>query len=133
MNIYNFEPVKTNARKVLLLLSFIGFIFVCTQVGLKWSIYVTVIYIAILFVTIKENTNFHKSRFELHDNKLDYYIKTKLVKSFDLSVDPVTINTFDHGRVLVIIHKKKECEFHENILGKENFDRLIYDMTNNNQ
>ncbi len=133
MNIYNFEPVKSNAGKVLLIFSFIGWIIACTQIGLKWSIYITAIYIFFVTICVIENTNFKKSRFELHDNKLDYYIKKKLVKSFDLTIDPVSINTFDHGRVLVIIHKKKKSEFHENVFGKDNFDRLIFDMTGRSQ
>lgn len=131
MKTYQFEPKKNNSIKFLIIFSLVGLVFICTQVGFYLSIFAICAYIIFSTIIIIEYLNIKNSRFELHENKLDHYIKAKLVRSFDLTNDIITINTFDHGKVLVIRQKKKKYEFHENNLGIENFDNLIFDLTGN--
>ncbi len=133
MYIYPFQPKKNNTPLYAFIVSLIGLIFIFTQVGLIISIFAICFYIIVCIICIKESINIRNSRFELCNNKLNHYIKNKLVKSFDLSSDRININKFDHGRVLSIKQNKKSFDFHENNIGSENFDKLVYAITGNPQ
>ncbi len=111
MKTYSFEPEKTNAKKYAFLASLFGLIFICTKVGLKSSVFVVFFYIIFMIIAFAENFNIKNSRFELQENKLDHYIKSKLVRSFDLNNDSLAITTFNHGHVLIIRQKIENFNF----------------------